>query len=104
MHQPIIHYSPMPLGRRPQKGMKIDVYQQLLRIQTGYDQVITALGALRQYPLFKRHELERLGALSKEIRADTNSYLAGAIETAETAEAGRRYRRRRLTAEQEERS
>ena len=40
--------------------------------------------------------MDRCAALAKENRAVTNSYLAGVIEAAETAEAGRRYRKRRL--------
>lgn len=84
--------------------MKVDVYEQLLRLNAGYHEVITSLAALRKHAAFKGSELERLTALSKELRADTSSYLTGAIETAETAEAGRRYRKCRLQAEDEERT
>ena len=62
--------------------MKVDICQQLLRLNQGFDQILTALAALRQYPVFPADKLERFTALSKETRA------------AETTEAGRRYQKR----------
>ena len=43
---------------------------------------------------FDREALERFSALAEEARAATASYLAGAIATVETSEAGRRFRKR----------
>src|SRR5438477_9622284 len=79
-----------------ERGVKLDIYEHLLRINAGYDQAIRSLAALRKHGAFHRSTLERFTALSKETRAATNSYLVGAIETAETDEAGRRFRDRRL--------
>lgn len=84
--------------------MKIDVFQELWRFNRACDEAITALGKLRQYPGFRRKEIERLAGLSKENRAAANSYLAGAIEMAETEEAGRRYGNRRRREKQEDES
>ena len=74
--------------------MKLDIYQHLLGINAGYDQVIRSLAALRKYGVFHAGELARFSALSKESRAATNSYLVGAMEIAETTEAGRRLSKR----------
>jgi hypothetical protein len=74
--------------------VKLDVYQHLLRINAGHDQVIRSLAALRKHAAFQRSELARFSALSKETRAATNSFLLGAMETAETDEAGRRFSKR----------
>ena len=74
--------------------MKLDIYQHLLSINAGYDQVIRSLAALRKYGVFHAGELARFSALSKESRAATNSYLLGAMEIAETNEAGRRFSKR----------
>ena len=76
-------------------GLKLNIYQNLLKINAGFDQVIGGLAALRKYRTFHRRELARFSALSKENRASTNSYLASVIETSETQEAGGRFRKRK---------
>ena len=75
-------------------GLKPNIYQNLLKINAGYQQVIGGLAALRKYSVFHRNELARFSALSKEIKAATNSYLLSAMETAETDKAGRRFSKR----------
>ena len=75
--------------------MKLPIYKHLLDINAGFDQVVRALAALRKDDAFMAKELDRFSALAKEARAATNSYLIGAIERAETDEAGRRFGRRR---------
>ena len=75
--------------------MKLDVYEHLLRFNAGFDQAIQSLAALRKHSAFHRGVLERFAQLSKETRAATNSYLAAVIETGETEEAGRRFRKRK---------
>ena len=74
--------------------MKRDFYLHLLSLNAGFDQVIGSLAALRKHGAFQGGELARFSALSKETRAATNSYLAGVIETVETEQAGRRFRKR----------
>ena len=74
--------------------MKLNIYQNLLKINAGFDQVIDGLAALRKHAAFHRGELDRFSALSKETKSATNSYLLGAMETAETNEAGRRFCKR----------
>jgi len=64
-----------------------------LRLNQGFDQILTALAALRRHPAFPAGELERFAALSKETRAATNSFLTSVMEAAETAEAGRCYQK-----------
>ena len=51
---------------------------------------------------FQQGELARFRALSQETRAATNSYLAGAIESSETNEAGRRFRERKTQERSDE--
>jgi hypothetical protein len=72
----------------------LSVYRHLLEINAGFDQVVQGLAALRKNPHFQKRELARYEALAKEARATTNSYILGALEHAETAEAGRRFGRR----------
>jgi hypothetical protein len=75
--------------------VKLPVYKQLLDINSGFDQVIRGLAAIRKNDAFLARELDRFSAFAKEARAATNSYLIGAIEKAETDEAGRRFGKRR---------
>ena len=75
--------------------MKLEVYEHLLRMNAGFDQAIRSLRALRKHSGFHRRMLARFTALSKETRADANSYLASVIETSETKEAGGGFRKRK---------
>jgi hypothetical protein len=84
------------------RSVKLDIYQHLLRINASYDQVIRSLAALRKHAAFHSGELARFSALSKETRAATNSYLVGAMEVAETNEAGRRFSKRLATERSDE--
>ena len=81
---------------------KLEVYEHLLQINSGFDQAIRSLAVLRKHKLFHRSALARVTALSKETRAVTNSYLVAIIETAETDEAGRRFRERKAQERAEE--
>src|SRR2546425_10729310 len=76
-------------------GMKLDVYENLRRINRGFELVIEGLAALRKHGVFHRDTLARFAALSKENRSATNSSLTSVIESAETDEAGRRFRERK---------
>ena len=72
----------------------MEIYRHLHDLNARYDQVIRSLEALLKHQLFRLPELDRFTALSKETRAATASYLAGIVETHETAEAGRRFGKR----------
>ena len=76
-------------------GVKLEVYEHLLRMNAGFDQAIRSLAALRKHSAFHGGMLARFTALSKEARAEANSYLASVIETGETKEAGGRFRKRK---------
>jgi len=82
--------------------MKLDVYTQLLHLNQGFDQIVTSLAALPPSPSLDAGELARLIALSKETRACINASLTAMIETAESAEADRRYHQRRRRERQQE--
>ena len=69
-------------------------YEGLREINAGYEQVIRSLIALRAHAAFDRNQLKLFRALAKEARASTNSYLTGALESVETEDAGKRFRRR----------
>jgi len=56
-------------------GMKLDVYENLLRINAGFDQAIRGFAALRKHGAFHRGALARFAALSKETRAAATSYI-----------------------------
>ena len=87
-------------GRAP---VKRRVYEHLLALNAGFEQARRSLAALRRDG-FDREALERFSALAEEARAATVSYLAGAIETVETNEAGRRFRKRIARERHEEQS
>jgi hypothetical protein len=76
-------------------GVKLEVFEHLLRMNAGFDQAIRSLRALRKHSGFHGGMLARFTALSKETRAEANSYLASVIETSETKQAGRRFRKRK---------
>src|SRR5205807_5438149 len=79
---------------REEWGLKLNIYQNLLKINAGFNEVIGGLAALRKHAAFHRGELDRFSALSKETKSATNSYLLGAMETAETNDAGQRLHKR----------
>jgi len=91
----------MPRSTGP-RGVPLAIYQHLLEINAGFEQVRVALAALDQSAMFNRAELERFSALSAEARAAIASYLAGVIESEETAEAGRLFRLRRRSERAED--
>jgi hypothetical protein len=65
-----------------------------MSIETGFEQAIRAIGAMRKSPTFDQSEIERLGDLTAEARAATLSYLANVMEAAEADEAARLQGRR----------
>src|SRR5439155_5625246 len=91
----------MPRSTGP-RGVPLAIYQHLLEINAGFEQVRVALAALDQSAMFDRGELKRFSALSAEARAAIASYLAGVVETEETDEAGRLFRLRRARERAEE--
>jgi len=74
--------------------MPLELYQQLWELHAGFEQVHRALRSLAQQRVFQAREIERLRSWLEEARAATASYLTGAIEQAETAEAGRLFKNR----------
>jgi len=90
------------MAQSKKRGMPLDVYQQLWELHAGFEQVRRALRALGQQPTFQIREVERLGGWLEEARAATASYLTGAIEEAETNEAGRLFKNRIARERKEE--
>jgi hypothetical protein len=70
------------------------VYERLWEFDAGFAQIMRALRSLEKNRTFNARELQRLGAWLEEARAATASYLAGAIEEAETKQAGRLFQAR----------
>src|SRR5437899_9601553 len=58
----------MPRSTGP-RGVPLAIYQHLLEINAGFEQVRVALAALDQSAMFDRGELKRFSALSAEARA-----------------------------------
>jgi hypothetical protein len=98
----IICLSCDAMAQSKKRGMPLDVYQQLWELHAGFEQVRRALGSLGEQPTFRTREVERLGAWLEEARAATASYLTGAIEEAETNEAGRLFKHRIARERKEE--
>jgi hypothetical protein len=90
------------MAQSKEPGMPLGVYEQLWELHAGFEQVRRALRGLGQRRTFHASEIERLGAWLEEARAATASYLAGAIEEAETNEAGRLFRLRVARERKEE--
>ena len=70
------------------------VYEQLWQFDAGFAQVRRALRVLAQHKAVRAREIDRLAAWIEEARAATASYITGAIEEAETSQAGRLFRLR----------
>jgi hypothetical protein len=79
------------------------VYEYLLEINAGYEQVIRSLAALRDHAPFDPDQLNIFRDLAKEARASANSYLTSALETVETEDAGRHFKRRLRRERKDER-
>jgi hypothetical protein len=62
--------------------MELKVYEHLLVVNAGFDQVLRGLAGLRKHDSFRRREIDRFRALSKEARAATNSRARGAWQRA----------------------
>jgi hypothetical protein len=90
------------MAQSKKRRMPLEIYQQLWELHAGFEQVRRALRSLGQQPTFRTGEVERLGAWLEEARAATASYLTGAIEEAETNEAGRLFRNRLARERREE--
>ena len=90
------------MAQSKKQTMPLAVYQQLWELHAGFEQVRRALRDLRQQRTFQAREVERLSAWLEEARAATASYLTGAIEEAETDEAGRLFRNRLARERREE--
>jgi hypothetical protein len=84
--------------------MKLKVYEQLLAMNQGFDQVRRTLHALASCPDVDRGEIRRFQQLAAEARAATNSFLLEALATRETDHAGRLFVRRRRRERKEERA
>jgi len=91
LHRPRV----LPVNRRGSRPAHALVYEHVLRMNAGFDQAIRSLRALRKHSGFHGGMLARFTALSKETRAEANSYLASVIESSETKEAGSRFRKRK---------
>jgi hypothetical protein len=74
--------------------MKRRVYEHVLAINAGFEQVRRGFRALGRIPGFERSAIERFGEQAEETRAAAMSYIAEVIQTEESDEAGRRFRKR----------
>jgi len=79
------------------------VYEQVIAIETGFEQALRVLRGLRRSTGFEPSEVERLRVLTAEARAATLSYLTSVVETVETDDAAR-LQCRRLKRERREES
>jgi hypothetical protein len=83
--------------------MTVRIYEHLAALNVGFDRVRRSLAALARHREFDRAALKQFSERAEEVRASMNSYLTGVIESAETAEAGRRFRKRKARERAEER-
>src|SRR5712671_6813504 len=95
-------YNPDAMAQSKERPMPLEVYENLWQLHAGFEQVRRALRNLAQNRSFHAGEVERLTAWLEEARAATASYLTGAIEEAETNEAGRLFKNRIAQERKEE--
>ncbi len=77
-------------------------YDQLCRMNQGFDEVRRSLQALSRYAVLQPEEIQRFERLVAEARAATNSYLLATLGTLESTEAGRLFARRIAQERKEE--
>ena len=78
------------------------VYQELCRMNEGYEQARRSLKALASHAALDRGEVRRFLELAAECCAATNSYLCEALGDCETKKAGRLFVRRKARERQDE--
>jgi hypothetical protein len=83
--------------------MTLKVYEHLLTMNEGFDQVQRSLKALAKYPGLQPDEVHRCAQLAREACAVANSHVLEALEKIETADAGRLFVRRREREQKDER-
>ena len=74
--------------------MSVERFECLLRINRGFAEVLEGLRALRNQRGFEPEQIRRFEQLAQETRAAINSFLLGVLESQETSQAGRLFRRR----------
>ncbi len=82
--------------------MKEKVYEHVLGMNQGYEQVLRSLKALAKYPGLQADEIRRFAQMAREARAATNSFVLESLGRIETAEAGRLFAQRRVREQKEE--
>ena len=82
--------------------MKLRVFEQVLAMNQGFDQVRRSLHALAKYPALQPAEIRRFERLAAEARAATNSFLLETLGALETDQAGRLFVRRRTRERKDE--
>ena len=82
--------------------MKWKVYEHVLEMNRGFEQVRTSLQALAKYPGLQRGEIRRFEQLARETRAATNSFVLESLAKRETADAGRLFAQRRVREQKDE--
>jgi hypothetical protein len=84
--------------------MTLKVYEHVLAMNQGFDQVLRSLKALAKYPSLQPDEVHRCAQLAREARAVANSHVLDALERIETADAGRLFVRRRKREQKDEKA
>ena len=75
--------------------MTLKVYEHLLAMNEGFNQVQRHLKALAKYPGLQPDEVHRCAQLAREARAVANSHVLEELARLETADAGRLFVRRK---------
>ena len=81
---------------------KVKVYEHVLEMNRGFEQVRTSLQALAKYPGLQRGEIRRFEQLARENCAATNSFVLESLARRETAAAGRLFVQRKAREQKEE--
>ena len=82
--------------------MKGKVFEYVLEMNQGFDQVLRSLKMLAKCDGLQPDEIRRFEQLARECRAATNSYLLETLGRLETADAGRLFVQRKAREQKEE--
>jgi hypothetical protein len=85
-------------------GTTLATYEQLLQMNSGYEQVLRSLDLLCTNPAFNRDQLRLFRDMAREARACSNAYVTEVLLQAELHEAARCFKQRTRRERRQEQS
>jgi hypothetical protein len=89
---------------RTRSGTTLATYEQLLQMNSGYEQVLRSLDLLCTNPAFNGGQLRLFRDMAREARACSNAYVTEVLLQAELHEAARCFKQRTRRERRQEQS